>query len=203
MAISTYAELTTAINDWAEQSYASSVTDSFIALAEAAIRDNLGTHFKRLTVSTVAVNSSGIGTLPTGFTQAANVVRDVVGCRPLKQLSYEALVDMNRYELAGEPSHYAVLGTQIYVAPVAADNYLVTHYAEVTALSGSATTNWLLTTAPHAYLFMCLAYQRVYEEDFETAAAYEAKAVDILGKLKARADLAAFGNIEIKLEQVA
>ena len=201
MAISTYAELTSAINDWAEQAYASSLTDNFIALAEADITQKLGANYRRAVTATVAV-TSGTGTIPTAATRIRSVVRDVSGSIPLIQTSLEALTRLNLYRQTGEPTHFAVKGASLLVTPLATDNFLVTYDAVLTALSGSNTTNWLLTLAPHAYLFMCLAYQRTYEEDFDAAGGFAQKAEALLDEIKGQANVAAYGTSEIYLGQV-
>lgn len=199
MAISTYAELTAAINSWSERAYSATETDNFIALAEAGFNRILGPNYRRTTSATVNTDATGLGTLPSDFITARSLVRDVVGSTPLKQVSWDALIALNPYEIAADATHYAISGSSFQVAPITDDNFILTYDAKLAGLSASNTSNWLLTLAPDAYLFMCLAQQRAYEEDFEAAAGFEQKATSITLEWTGAAQVAQFGNVEMVL----
>lgn len=169
MAISTYAELTSKISSWAVASYTSDQTDDFIALAEAAITTRLGPDYRRTTTGTITTDANGLATLPTGFVLMRSLVRDVTGSAPLKQTTWDGLIELNPYAEATDPIWFAISGSSLKVAPVCEDNFIGRWDAKLSGLSSTTTTNWLLTAAPHVYLYACRAEAFEYEERYSDA----------------------------------
>jgi hypothetical protein len=202
MALGTYAELTTAIGTWEKRTFTSTETDQFIRLTEAKADRKLRQDFRRRTSATINTDATGLGTLPTGFVGMTSLVRDVLGSVPLKQVSWDALVLRNPYEISDDAGVYAINGTSIMVAPVTDDDFLAKFSSVLTGLSGSATTNWLLTLAPDYYLFGCQAAASAYMKDYATAAGLQAQADDILDELVSQGNVAEYGNAEMTLDMV-
>lgn len=202
MAIGTYAELTTAIGTWEERTFTATETDQFIALAEAKANRKLRQDFRRRTSATINTDSSGVGTLPTGFVGMTSLVRDVLGSEPLKQVSWDALVSRNPYEIGADAGVYAINGTTLMVAPVTDDDFIAKFSSVLTGLSGSNTTNWLLTIAPDFYLFACQAAASAYLKDYPTAMMLQAQADGILEELVSQGNVAEYGNAEMTLPMV-
>jgi hypothetical protein len=202
MSLSTYAELTTAIGTWEERTFSATETDQFIRLTEAKADRKLRQDFRRRTSATINTDSSGVGTLPAGFVGMTSLVRDVLGSVPLKQVSWDALVLRNPYEIGDDAGVYAINGTTLMVAPVTDDDFIAQFSSTLTGLSGSETTNWLLTLAPDYYLFGCQAAASAFLKDYPTAMMLQAQADSILDELVSQGNVAEYGNAEMTLDMV-
>jgi hypothetical protein len=202
MSLSTYAELTTAIGTWEERTFSATETDQFIRLTEAKADRKLRQDFRRRTSATINTDSSGVGTLPAGFVGMTSLVRVVLGSVPLKQVSWDALVLRNPYEIGDDAGVYAINGTTLMVAPVTDDDFIAQFSSTLTGLSGSETTNWLLTLAPDYYLFGCQAAASAFLKDYPTAMMLQAQADSILDELVSQGNVAEYGNAEMTLDMV-
>lgn len=200
MALGTYSDLSTAIGTWEERTFTSGETDEFILLAEANANLRLASDFRRRGSATVNTDSSGVGTLPTSFIGMTALTRDVLGSLPLKQVSYAALIERNPYEVSDDAQVFALTSaTTLIVSPVTDDNFLAVYSTVVPALSGSTTTNWLLTLAPHYYLFACQSAAAAKFKAYTEAAMLDAKANDILDQVISQGNVAEYGSAELTM----
>jgi len=203
MALDTYANLSTAIGNWEERTFTTAETDEFILLAEALANRRLAADYRRRSTSTINTDSSGIGTIPTGFVGLTSITRNVLGSVPLKQVSYAAYVERNPYQISDDAQVFALLSaTQFAVAPVTDDDFVVRFSKTVTALSGSNTTNWLLTLAPDFYLFACQAAAAAKFKAYQEAALLEGKALSVLDEIVSQGNVAEYGSAEMTLAMV-
>ena len=204
MALGTYSDLSTAIGTWEERTFTTAETDEFILLAEANANLRLATDYRRRTSATINLDASGIGTLPTSFIGMSSLTRDVLGSMPLKQVSAAALIERNPYEDSEDAEVFALLSaTTLQVAPVTDDNYLAVYSTVVPALTSSNTTNWLLTLAPHYYLFACQSAAAAKFKAYQEAAMLDAKANMILDQIISQGNVAEFANAEMTFPMVA
>lgn len=202
MALSTYAELTTAIGTWDERTFTSTETDQFIRLVEARADRRLQRDYRRRYAETVNTDASGVGLLPSGFVGLQSITRDVLGSLPLKQVSNAAFVSRNPYEIASDAEVFTLLSaTEFAVAPVTDDDFIVRFSKTLSALTSSNTTNWLLTLSPDFYLFGCQAQSAAYLKDYQTAALLQAQSDDIIDQIVSQGNVAEFGDVELTLEQ--
>lgn len=202
MAIDSYTNLKTAITSWATRAGDTDFTgeeDNFIQLAEAEFNRALPGDYRRITTATVTTNSSGQGTLPTGFALMRRLVRDYSGALPLEPTSWAALTVLNPYNESGTPTHYAIRGTVLIVAPICEDDFFATYERELVGLSGSNATNWLLEDGPDIYLNMCIAQGHAFNEDWANEAIYKNRALTALDALVAQGQVAQFGNAGVVL----
>jgi hypothetical protein len=203
MPFSTYAELSTATGDWEERTYTSAETDEFILFAESLANRRLAQDYRRRDAATVNTDSSGVGTIPTGFVGLTSITRDVLGSVPLKQVSYAAFIERNPYEISDDAQVFTLLNaTEFQVAPVTDDDFLVKFSKLVPALTSSNTTNWLLTLAPDFYLFACRAAAKAKAEDWPSAALLESKALTILDEIVSQGNVAEYGSAEMTMAMV-
>lgn len=200
-AITDYSSLTTAINDWSERSYTSARTDQFIGLAEAEFGLLLRNYRREETV-TITTNSSGVASLPSDFLKLRSLTRDYAGATPLIPTSWASLIRQNPLAEAGEPIWCAISDGSVKVAPIAEDDFILVHEAKLTPLSSSNATNWLITLAPQAYLYMCLAIQEGYEKNFNEAAVWKSQSLEKLNEIGILSDTAQYGNTEMTLDMV-
>jgi hypothetical protein len=190
MAITTYAELQTALANWLNRSDLTSRIPEFIALAEADMNRQLRTQDQITSLSATAATASV--TLPTDFLEALYVTLgddDIGGDIRQSDLTGNKIV----YDAtsAGPPKNYAIAGSTLYFSRWSESmTYGLIYYAKIPALTDSNTTNWLLTKAPDAYLYGALTHASPYLMDDDRAAMWATaygNAIDGLNKASERA----------------
>jgi hypothetical protein len=162
MALSTYADLKAAIASWLNRADLSSTIPDFIRLAESTLNDVLR-QADMITQSTGITITSGKATLPA---DALEIVYAQVGStedEPLEQISPQQLTMLRRTRTRGaaNPRFFAIIGRQIVVTPTPASGTLdINYYQRIPTLVGGldSGTNWLLTDAPHLYLYTSLLH---------------------------------------------
>jgi hypothetical protein len=160
MAITTYAELQTAIGDWLNRADLDQKIPDFIRLAESTLNDVLR-QADMVTQSTGITITAGRATLPS---DALEVVYAQVGSaedEPLEQITPQQLTMLRRTRTrdAANPRFFAIIGRQIVVTPTPSSGTLdLDYYQRIPALTTSNTTNWLLADAPHVYLYTSLLH---------------------------------------------
>lgn len=171
MAISTYSELQTAIENWLDRDDLSSRVPEFISLAEADLnRDTKLRHQEVL--ATTDYTSSGTSrflSLPNNFLRLYSILIKQKGGNDstYEHLKYMAPEFMTRYvrQSSGKPYYYTVR-QNIELDVLADKSYtLRMHYLKGWDIA-SDTTNGLLTNHPDVYLYGSLvhAYIFVYED---------------------------------------
>ena len=160
MAITTYAELQTAIGDWLNRADLDQKIPDFIRLAESTLNDVLRSA-DMVTQATSQTITSGRADLPEDALEI--VYAQVAGAEdePLEQITPQQLTMLRRTRTrdAANPRFFAIIGRKIAVTPTPSSGSLdIDYYQRIPALSSSNTTNWLLTDAPHIYLYTSLLH---------------------------------------------
>lgn len=169
MAITTYAELQSAVADFLNRDDLTATIPTFITMAEAAFNRNLK-HWKMEQRSTADLDDQYL-TLPTDWLETIRI--NVLDSTPyaLNITSRDQLEDM-RYDgsnVSGKPTHYAHIAGEIEVYPSPDATYSVEllYRQKIPALSVSNTSNWLLAEAPDLYLYGALLETAIYLRDDE------------------------------------
>lgn len=184
MSLDTYANLKTELAAWAGRSDLTSYLDSYIDMFEAWCNRNLRVRQMEGEATSVA---SEYMDLPNDFVE----LRDIQWQgSPRRQLSYVTPEYADLYDssgAAGTPRYYTIVGNQIRLvpAPDATTTIRISYWQKVPALSGSNTTNWLLTAFPDAYLYGCLLHARMFVSDEGRAAAIDAGWQRVMQELQA------------------
>lgn len=155
MAITTYSELQTAIGAWMGRpgdTFVTTYATDWIALFEAWFKQRY--RFRRMLTTTSLTIDAQTESLPADFLEVRNLY--LTGSDPTRNLLHRS-IDWIRSNYddndSGIPAFYNVGGSAITFAPVPSGSYTATlEYWAFAALSGSNTTNWLLTYYPHVYL---------------------------------------------------
>ena len=160
MAITNYAELQTAIGDWLNRADLDQKIPDFIRLAESTLNDVLRSA-DMVTQSTSVSIASGRADLPEDALEI--VYAQVAGAEdePLEQITPQQLTMLRRTRTrdAANPRFFAIIGRKIAVTPTPTSGSLdIDYYQRIPALTSSNTTNWLLTDAPHMYLYTSLLH---------------------------------------------
>jgi hypothetical protein len=153
MAISTYAELQTAVTNWLDRDGLTSRIPEFISIAEARIARKLRIREMQQDDSVSLVAGTRTAAVPTGFREA---VRVYLNTTPITELEYISSTDYWKRYMAtntGKPRAYTVEGSNFVFGPIpdAAYTAKVLHYKAFDALSTTAHSTF--TTNPDLYLY--------------------------------------------------
>ena len=174
MAISTKAELHTAIANWLNRSDLTARIPEFISLAEAGFNRNLRT--REMLVRSTASTSSQYVSLPGDFLEMSNI--ELTSTSPPKRLVYITSDRSDDYReqnnnTTGTPNYYTIEGIVIQLVPTpsATVTLQLNYFQDIPALSGLAdsATNWLLTAHPDIYLYSTLMQASPYIMDQQSA----------------------------------
>jgi len=179
MAITTFAELQTALGVWLDRSL-TNITDH-IALFEAQVNRRLLVR-PQTTTATVTM-SGGSGTLPTDYLEWKRVTWSGNPTRELEYVTPSLLSSVNASGTSDNPLYFTIEGSNLKVGPLSNTSISLLYSQKVPALSVSATTNWLLTAHPDAYLFGSLTMAATQTADAENGRAWNALTQNILGEL--------------------
>jgi len=167
MALSTYAELKTSIGDWLNRSDLTSVIPDFISLAEAQIERTLRTR-QMLTRTTLTIDSE-FESIPSDFLEVkALKLTSTNPDTPLSFMTMDALdQESTKFTASGKPKFFGVVGTQFRFVPTPDSSYTaeIVYFANLNKLSGSVSTNFVLTSSPDIYLYGSLLQAAPYLQD--------------------------------------
>ena len=155
MAISNYTELKTAVANWLDRDDLTDRIPEFIALAEARFNRILRLRSMEVKYTADTVAAQRNLALPASYIQMRNFQ---VNTSPLTVLSYVTPEIYDRLwggSTQGTPEFYTILADEVSLGPIPASVMEVEmlFYKKFTNLSGSATTNSLLTDSPDLYLY--------------------------------------------------
>lgn len=167
MAISNYSELKSSIGDWLNRSDLTSVIPTFISLAEAQMERVLRT--RQMIVRATATIDSKYGAVPGDFLEVKSFkLTSTTPPQPLQFVTVDEMDNLDSLNTAtGRPKYFSVVGEQFRVHPSPDSSYTgeLIYYAQLSKLSDSNTTNWLLTSSPDVYLYGALIQAAPYLQD--------------------------------------
>lgn len=176
MAITTFAELKTALANWLNRADLTSRIPEFIALAEARLnREGRLRVVDAVARSTLSV-SSQFTNLPSDFAQMINCELQTTPVTLLEYATPQHLDAVrNQYSSGADPDYFTIVGNELEVAPVptSAVTLGIQYYKRIVALSDSATSNWLLASAPDIYLYASLMEAAPYLHEDERVPVWE------------------------------
>lgn len=205
MAVGTYTELKAAVADWLNRTDLTSAIDyDFLPLCEAELKRRVRRTTK---TSTIYVNAAEISP-PSDMAEPISLILETGNAYndvPLKIVTPQKLAEVKAMYggVSGIPTHVAYYNSKFQFAPEPNQSYdcTVVYRMQFTALSGTNTTNAILTEAPDAYLFGCLLMAAPYLEHDERIPVWQAKfdkAIDQLNEVAQREEYGA-GLVEIRL----
>lgn len=164
MSLDTYTNLKTSIAAWSKRtgdtSFATQI-DEFIDLAEAEMFAKLRVNAMEYRDSAFAI-SAEYTALPTGFLGFKSIKNTASPFNQIEIVSSGWLDD----HYGDSPSDIALYGTiegnQLRILPLQAGTYDVVYYKKFDQLSGSVSTNTILTNYPKIYLSGCMYFAQPY-----------------------------------------
>jgi hypothetical protein len=140
---------------------------TFIALAEADMQRKLR-HWRMETRSTAQLDTQ-FSAIPADWVETIRFYLTTGETSRLELISQAEMIDRKQADsnVTGRPYYYAMTGAQFELYPVPDGLYTgeLLYFGKIPALSDSATTNWLLTNAPDAYLYGALIHSAPYLKD--------------------------------------
>lgn len=160
MAIATYAQLTTSVEDWLERADLTTRVPDFVALAEAKFnRDLFVPQMEGRSVTSLDTGSTDpeFISLPTDFQSMRRIRLSGVSGKPSLEFKSGAQMDDYRARTgntSGQPRYFTVMGTEIELNPTPDSNYAIEMvYRKTIPPLATNSTNWLLTMAPDLYMY--------------------------------------------------
>ena len=167
MAITTYAELKTAIANWLNRDDLTSVIPDFISLTEADM-DRKIRHWRMEKRATVQLDDQ-YSRVPSDWLESIRFYLSEGNTYELRQTSHADMINrrMNAANTSGRPQFYTMSdgAFEIFPTPDAAYTAELLYYGRTAALSDSNTSNWVLEYAPDAYLYGALVHSAPYLVD--------------------------------------
>lgn len=165
MALTTYAELVTAVGSWLNRTDLAAQIPDFITLFEARMNRELRIPKMEATASTST--ASGTVALPSDFLSAREVYIDADPDRVLVAMSPANLRHAYPNAATGVSLAYTISGSSMVLAPAPSTTVTVKigYYQKIPALTESNTSNWLLASHPDAYLYGVLTMAQAYLQD--------------------------------------
>ena len=195
MAIGSFTELKTAVDNWLARTDLQGRAPEFIALAEARMNRELETRGQEKRI---------VSTLVAGD-EYVSLLNDIRRIRHVR-LNTSPITNLNfRTPLAidaefpgtgrGKPQAYSVIGTEIYFRPIPDDAYQAEiHYvADLDGLSETVATNDILLRHPDVYLHGALAEAYGFLMDPNRRAQHDAMFKAGLKEINDDEDRAKFG----------
>jgi hypothetical protein len=185
MAISTYAQLQTAIAEWLERNSETEVTDNvadWIKLAESnlVLSLNLRALETEATLTGVVGNRAPTG-FPTDFKAPISLFITTSGYGPA-ELTPQVAGKMAYSTTNGTPTAWVIDGTGLKFNCPCDQAYTFAFRYEPLALALATTDpNWLLTNHPGAYLAASLVEACLFFGDHENAGIWQARMDKLVG----------------------
>lgn len=171
MSISTFSELKTAIADTLNRQDLTATIPNFITLCESRCNRTLRTRDMRTRNAAYSI-STALTALPAACREVVKV--RLTSTSPSKPLKYRTPEDADMLleeigDVTGEPDWYTIEGGYLEVVRPPGTTYTaeLVYYANLTALSDAAPSNWLLSKHPDAYLYGSLVHSAPYLKDDE------------------------------------
>jgi hypothetical protein len=190
VAITTYAELKTGLDNWLDHTLFQAREGEFIANFEAWANRRI--RVRQQVTSTDLTPSSGTVTVPTDYLEWIRLTRLSDPVQTLEYLAPDTLQTLYPATLQATyppgyptfPEQFTIEGSSILLRPTddTTDVRLV-YYAKVPALSDSATQNWLLSAHPDFYLFGSLFESSLFGTNDARAATWKQRRDEILAEI--------------------
>lgn len=191
MALSTYADLQSAVANWLHRSDLTSIIPDLITVAESRIGREVRSRYQEQRVQTTAANYIS---LPSDYVSMRSIW---IVTSPYTMLSYlDPTAFFNQYNdtTTGRPVAYTIIGDEVRFGPDPSSAYTVEmwYYKKLTALSSSV--NSLYTENPDIYLYATLAAAAPFLKDDARVALWEAEYKNVKDRLNAAHQSGRYGT---------
>lgn len=209
MALTTYAQLKSAVADYLDRSDLTSQIADCVTLAETCFNYGdeangiIAIRHRLMETTTTTTPSDGEITLDADFLEMKRVTHVGDRRKPLSYISPDSLDELAPVTEAGEPSFYTIIGSTLITRSSDTSDISYTYYEKIPALSDSNTSNWLLSASPNAYLYGTLYHAQILLENPEAALAYLALTRNAMGGLRTSSAMNRSGPMAVRSATVA
>jgi hypothetical protein len=197
VAFSSYTDLQASIRSWLNRDELTSEIPDFIVLCEAKLRRRLRAKQVRVR-SSILLGPTGEYILPAGVKEVSSLYLNGADLKGELRLTTPERVNLIRAQWgpSGIPTVFAVVDGTLLLGPVPDTSYdaEIIWDAEITPLSASAPTNWLLTDYPDIYLYGSLMHSAPFLRDDERLTEWEGLLNTALDELEKARDSAEYGG---------
>ena len=203
MALTTFAELKTSIADWLNRDELTTVIPDFITLAEHQMEREVR-HYKMIERSNANLDSR-YSQVPSGWLETIRFTLNTGDTYRLEMVSIDDLSARRQtnQDTAGRPKYYAHVGDTFELHPTPDTTYAteLVYYEKIDPLSDSNTSNWLLDTAPDAYLYGSLLQAAPYLAEDERIPIWSSAYAGAVASLNSSSDRTrqSSGNLRMKI----
>lgn len=171
MAITTYAELQTAMNQFSHRSdITTAIYDNLISLTEQTIDAKLRVRTNNLRATATMPTTDRFLALPTAFQKMRSLI---ITSAVIYEVRYRAPEDLIVKVAPGRPKYYTVTNEiEFDRQPDSAYPLEMSYYRYTDPLTSSNTTNNVLDLYPNIYLYGVLHHLSNYEQDEQKAQYY-------------------------------
>ena len=164
MALTTFAELKTAVANWLDRSDLDDRIPEFIALAETRHRRDFKIRRMETRVTASTIADTEYYSLPDNYVAMRNIQLNTDPKTPLEYMTPEQMDRVRGGSTKGKPKAYSIIGNSFQLRPIPDSVYEIEmlYYKYFTALSDSNTTNDMLTYHPDLYLYGALVEAEPY-----------------------------------------
>jgi hypothetical protein len=183
VAITTYAELQSAVGNWLNRDDLTDRIPEFITLAEARFNRVVRAPDMLSRNDAFAIDGQ-YEDVPSGFLEAS---RFVLLTSPVTVLEYKTPQEIaelrHTRSSQGKPAYYTVVGGSFEFLPTPDSSYTASllYYARLTAVSSS--WNWLATSHPDIYLYGALCAAEPYVQNDERLLVWKSQLNEALAEL--------------------
>lgn len=192
MTIATFDELNAELSAWlnrADADYTARVP-TLIRLFEARMNRLLRSPQQEVSLSQATIAGTAAYALPTDARKIRGAYLNESPVVNLAAMSASELRFAYPDTTTGTPAAFAISGQSIILAPTPNDAFslVLNYFREVPALTSSASTNWLLTAHPDAYLFGSLAAAEAFLMNDDRVAFWKGGLDEVLSEIMAEAN---------------
>ncbi len=196
MPITTYAELKTSITDFLNRDDLTTVTPTFISLAEADMQRRVR-HWRQEKRSNADLNSR-YSDVPGDFLEVIRFGVTGDNNSTLEMISQSQMLDrrMQNGNTSGSPRYYALTAGEIelFPSPSAITSTELYYYSKIDPLSDSTASNWMLANHPDAYLYGSLIHSAPYLADDSRITMWAALYQAAIDAINAESESVKFGG---------
>tara|TARA_R100001594_G_scaffold133502_1_gene174244 strand:+ start:575 stop:1204 length:630 start_codon:yes stop_codon:yes gene_type:complete len=196
MAISTYTELQTAVDNWLARTDLAGRSPEFITMAEARMNRELETRSQEKRVTATLTADDAYVSLPTDLRRIRQVRLNTSPITTLIYYTPHAVDQKYSSTGTGKPVAYSVLGLEMYFRPTPDSGYTaeISYVADIDALDADTATNTILLRHPDAYLHGALAEAFGYLMDETRQAKHDTLFTRAITEIKADEERAIYGG---------
>jgi len=203
VALNNYANLKTAIANWLGRTDLDSpysAIDDGLAIFESWVNRNIR-HRRMITTATGLTIVSNELQHPTDFLEWFQLL-NTTSPRLIEIVSNDAMTYQKEQTMTGNPRFATVnnTGTELYPVPADTTGMTTIYYAKLAGLSGSNTTNWLLTNYPDLYLAGCILSMAGYVRDSQQKAELQDMLANGLDELKKEGQRTQYGGSVLSMK---